>query len=80
VIAFDRGSMRELIDDGVTGMLVTDAAGASEAVARVEALDRASIRATAVSRFSSARMVDAYVSVYEQLLATRSVAARDACG
>jgi glycosyltransferase involved in cell wall biosynthesis len=79
VIAFDRGSMGELIDDGVTGMLVTDTAGASEAVARVEVLDRANIRATAVSRFSSGRMVDAYVSVYEQLLATRSVAARDAC-
>ncbi|MEY2460217.1 MAG: hypothetical protein QOG30_2047 [Acidimicrobiaceae bacterium] len=79
VIAFDRGSMRELIDDGVTGMLVTDAAGASEAVARVEALDRANIRAIAVSRFSSARMVDAYVSVYEQLLAKCSVAERDGC-
>ena len=66
VIAFDRGSMRELIDDGVTGVLVKDVDGAIEAVARVATFDRADIRATAVRRFGSDRMVDAYVAVYER--------------
>jgi glycosyltransferase involved in cell wall biosynthesis len=70
VIAFDRGSMRELIDEGLTGVLVKDVDGASKAVAAVEALDRSDIRTTAVSRFSSDRMVDEYVSVYDEVLIT----------
>jgi glycosyltransferase involved in cell wall biosynthesis len=69
VIAFDRGSMSELIDDGFTGVLVNGVDAATMAVARVETFDRANIRATAVSRFGVDRMVDAYVAVYEQLLA-----------
>jgi glycosyltransferase involved in cell wall biosynthesis len=68
VIAFDRGSMPELIDDGVTGALVRDVDAAVDAVGRVGSLDRAIIRKTAVSRFSSDRMVDAYVAVYERVL------------
>jgi glycosyltransferase involved in cell wall biosynthesis len=69
VIAFDRGSMRELIDEGVTGTLVKDVDAAVEAVARVESFERPTIRATAVGRFGVDRMVDAYVSVYEQVVA-----------
>lgn len=69
VIALDRGSMRELIEDGVTGLVVNDLDGANKAVARAGTLDRANIRATAVSRFGADRMVDAYIAVYEQVLA-----------
>jgi len=68
VIAFDRGSMRELIDDGTTGMIVGDRAAAAEAVGRVGDLDRRAIRAWAVDRFSVDRMVDQYVKVYEQVI------------
>ena len=71
VIAFDRGSMRELIDDGLTGALVSDVESAVDAVKRVAGFQRADIRATAISRFSSERMVDAYVSVYEEVLSRR---------
>lgn len=71
VIAFDRGSMSELIDDGSTGALVGDVAGAVLAVSNVGRLDRAAIRATAVRRFSRDRMVDEYVSVYEEVRAGR---------
>jgi len=69
VIAFDRGSMREIIDDGVTGVLVRTVDEAVSAVAEVGTLDRTKIRAIAVRRFSRDRMVDEYVSVYEQVLA-----------
>jgi glycosyltransferase involved in cell wall biosynthesis len=69
VIAFDRGSMPELIDDGTTGYLVSDVAGAVEAVSRVGALDRHRIRSEAVARFGHDRMVDAYVDVYRRVLA-----------
>ena len=68
VIAFDRGSMNELIDDGSTGFLATDVAGAISAVTRVGSLDRTVIRARAVERFDVARMVDDYLTTYAEIL------------
>lgn len=72
VIAFDRGSMRELIADGVTGRVVTDLDGAVAAVEEVVTLDRAAIRDVAVARFGVDRMVDQYLAVYEQAIADAS--------
>ena len=72
VIAFRRGSMPELIDEGITGMIVDDVAGAAAAVASVGGFDRTNIRTTAVRRFGRDRMIDAYVAVYETVLARRS--------
>ena len=69
VIAFDRGSMPELIVDGTTGSLVSDVASAAAAIMRVGQLDRRTIRDLAVQRFSSDRMIDAYVGVYEHAIA-----------
>jgi glycosyltransferase involved in cell wall biosynthesis len=67
VIAFDRGSMPELVEDGVTGAICTDVDGAVAAVGRMGGLDRAAIRATAVARFGVDRMVDEYVAIYEEV-------------
>jgi len=72
VIAYDRGSMGELIDDGVTGWRVHDVAGAVAAVDLVGGLDRAAIRAATVARFNHAAMVAAYVAVYRDVLAGRA--------
>ncbi len=69
VIAFDRGSMSEIISDGTTGFLVADVASAAEAIRRVGQLDRQTIRDVAVRRFSSDRMVDEYVAVYRYAIA-----------
>ena len=69
VIAFDRGSMAELIDDGITGMVVADVDAAVDAVGRLATLDRPAIRAAAAARFGVDRMVDEYVAVYEQVIA-----------
>jgi len=68
VIAFRRGSMPELIDEGVTGVIVDDVETATRAIARVGELDRTTIRETAVRRFSRDRMISDYESVYEQIL------------
>jgi glycosyltransferase involved in cell wall biosynthesis len=68
VIAFSRGSMGELIEDGKTGFLVDDVAGAVAAVGRAPSLDRAFIRAQAVARFGVARMVDDYLDAYETVV------------
>ncbi len=69
VIAFDRGSMSEIISDGRTGFLVADVASAAKAIGRVGQLDRQTIRDVAVRRFSSDRMVDEYVAVYRYAIA-----------
>jgi glycosyltransferase involved in cell wall biosynthesis len=68
VIAYARGSMPEVVDDGVTGFLVDGPAAAAAAVPRVAALDRLGCRSVAERRFSSVRMVDDYLRVYAQLL------------
>ncbi len=52
VVACDRGSMTEIIDEGVTGTVLEKGADAAGAVARVLAFDRQAARATAVRRFS----------------------------
>jgi glycosyltransferase involved in cell wall biosynthesis len=70
VVAYRRGSMEEVVDEGVTGYLADDAAEAVAAVDRAAGLDRAACRRTAERRFSAERMVDDYLDVYEQVLAT----------
>ena len=69
VIAFDRGSMSEIVREGSTGFVVTDVKAASEAVRRVGELDREAVRAEAVRRFDSNRMVEEYVVAYGRALA-----------
>ncbi|MDD2859241.1 MAG: glycosyltransferase family 4 protein [Candidatus Nanopelagicales bacterium] len=68
VIASPRGSMPELIDDGRTGFLVSDAAGAAAAARAVTPAMRVLARASAHDRFSSARMVDDYEALFARLL------------
>ena len=68
VVAFNRGSMAELIDSGRDGYLVTDVEGAVGAAEAVGHLDRAAIRRAAVARFDSATMVAAYADLYQTLL------------
>ena len=68
VIAVNRGSMPELIEDGVTGFLVDDVAGAITAVERVGEIDRAACRRAAETRFSVERMADEYLALYRRIL------------
>jgi glycosyltransferase involved in cell wall biosynthesis len=67
VIAFLRGALAELIEDGVTGFLVQSVEEMADAIARVDSLDREACIATARARFSEGRMVDRYVSVFHAL-------------
>ena len=69
VIAFERGSMSEIVEPGRTGYLVANAAEAAAAVGPAVAIDRAVCRAAALERFSAGRMVDDYLRVYDQVLA-----------
>ncbi len=67
VIAFRAGSVPEVIDDGVTGFIVSDADEAVAAVARLDQLDRATVRATFDHRWTARRMANDYVALYEGL-------------
>jgi len=68
VVAYRRGAMPELVDEGVTGFTVLDADSAVDAVGRAAALDRAAVRAVAERRFSVERMTDEYLAIYRRLL------------
>ena len=68
VVAYPRGAMPEVVDEGVTGFLVGDVAGAVAAVDQAVGLDRARIRGVAEDRFSAERMITDYLAVYESLL------------
>jgi glycosyltransferase involved in cell wall biosynthesis len=72
VIAFDRGSMAELIEPGRNGAIVRDVDHAVRAVDEVGSFDRASIRASARRRFDRSTMASAYVDLYRDVLAGRS--------
>jgi len=71
VITFARGAMPEVVDEGITGLLVDDVAAAARAVEVAAALDRGVIRRVAEQRFGAARMVEDYLAVYEQVLAAQ---------
>jgi glycosyltransferase involved in cell wall biosynthesis len=68
VIAYNRGSMPELIEHGVTGFLVDTFDEAVEAVGRVGEIDRAACRRSVEERFTVERMADKYLALYERLL------------
>jgi len=68
VIAYNRGSMPELIEHGVTGFLVDSFDEAVAAVDRVGELDRAACRRAVEERFSVERMAEHYLELYERIL------------
>lgn len=70
VVATPRGSMPELVRDGVTGFLVGDVDAAVAAVGRVAGLDRGACRSDAQTRFAADRMVDDYVRLFERVRAS----------
>jgi glycosyltransferase involved in cell wall biosynthesis len=71
VIAFNRGSMPELIEDGKSGFLVNNVNEAAESVNRINTLERNYISQYAISKFSSERMVDQYIEIYEKVYSLR---------
>jgi glycosyltransferase involved in cell wall biosynthesis len=68
VVAFRRGSVPEVVDDGITGRIVDDAEEAIAALPEILALDRAAVRRRFEERFTAERMARDYVRVYHALL------------
>jgi glycosyltransferase involved in cell wall biosynthesis len=70
VIAFEHGSVPEVLEDGVTGYIVNDMDAAIEAAGRASRLDRRRIRETFERRFSARRMAEDYLALYRERVET----------
>jgi glycosyltransferase involved in cell wall biosynthesis len=71
VVAFPRGSVPEVIDEGITGFIVQSIEEAVAALERIQHFDRERCREVFERRFSAARMANDYVKIYETVLASR---------
>jgi glycosyltransferase involved in cell wall biosynthesis len=77
VLAFRRGSVSEIIDQGVTGAVVDTMEEAARMLPQVLAIDRHAVRRRFEQRFSSARMATDYVALYRSLLKRPSISERE---
>jgi len=68
VIAFNRGSVPEVIEDGLTGFIVEDEQGAIGAAYRLPELSRERIRRRFEERFTARRMAQDYLAAYRGLM------------
>ncbi|HET9530343.1 MAG TPA: glycosyltransferase family 4 protein [Blastocatellia bacterium] len=68
VIAFRRGSVPEVMEDGVTGFVVDNVEEAASAVEKLSTLDRRRCRAVFDRRFTARRMTDDYLAIYRQII------------
>ena len=72
VIAYNRGSMAELIEHNKTGFIADDLHAAIDSVRLCGTVDRQAIRASIAARFTASVMVDRYVALYRSVLAGRA--------
>jgi glycosyltransferase involved in cell wall biosynthesis len=71
VIAFNNGSVPEVLEDGVTGFIVQSEAQAADALRNIRALDRGRIRAEFDNRFTAHHMAQNYIKLYSRLVKSR---------
>ena len=67
VVAFNRGAVPEIIEDGITGFIVEDETSAVGSIGQLSALSRERIRARFEERFTARRMASEYLAVYRKL-------------
>jgi glycosyltransferase involved in cell wall biosynthesis len=75
VIAYDQGSVTEVVDDGVTGFIVSDQDQAIAAARRVREIDRRLCRLRFEDRFTATGMARRYLEVYTQLSRPKALVA-----
>jgi glycosyltransferase involved in cell wall biosynthesis len=72
VVALDLGAVREVVEEGVTGMIFSDLDSMAANLKKVFAFDRRKIRERAIARFGVERMVKEYVAIYERVISARA--------
>jgi glycosyltransferase involved in cell wall biosynthesis len=68
VIAFNRGSVSEIVEDGVTGFVVEDETSAAGAVREIGLLSRRAVRQRFEERFTARRMAEDYIRLYGSMI------------
>lgn len=68
VIAFNRGSVPEIVEDNLTGFIVEDEISAVSAVNRISQLDRQRVRSRFEERFTARRMAMDYLAAYRSVM------------
>lgn len=68
VAALNRGAVREVVDDGITGVVFDNLDQMTDGLDRVFTLDRRRVHDHAVKRFGISRMVDEYIHVYHRIV------------
>jgi glycosyltransferase involved in cell wall biosynthesis len=76
VIALRRGSVPEVVEDGVSGFIVDNIEQAVAAIRRITDLDRATVRAAFERRFTAERMAKDYVDIYHRIVTPRAAIAK----
>jgi glycosyltransferase involved in cell wall biosynthesis len=76
VIAFRRGSVPEIVDEGTSGFIVDTVEQAVARVPRIASLDRDKVRAAFQRRFTVERMAHDYLEIYRNLTVLRTSPAR----
>jgi glycosyltransferase involved in cell wall biosynthesis len=71
VIAYNRGSVPEIVEEGLTGYVVEDEIGAVAAVGHLAQLDRGTVRKQFEIRFTARRMALDYLAAYQSLMEAR---------
>jgi glycosyltransferase involved in cell wall biosynthesis len=71
VVAFSRGSIPEIVQDGKTGFVVADIEGMLDAVPNIGKIKRQDCRNFALENFSAKKMADGYEKIYKQILESK---------
>ncbi|HSW89236.1 MAG TPA: glycosyltransferase, partial [Candidatus Saccharimonadales bacterium] len=71
VVAFKRGSSKEIVKDGKTGFVVEDVDEMVLAVSNIEKINREECRKYALANFNASKMADGYEKIYNKLLSEK---------
>lgn len=74
VIAWRRGAVEEIVDDGLTGFIVDNEDEAVAAIGQVSNIDRQAVRRTFEQRFTARTMAHSYVELYRRIDKVRATA------
>jgi len=79
-IAWRSGSVPEVIDEGLSGVIVDSVQEAVQTVDRIRSMDRAKVRHCFETRFTAKHMANSYVRVYAELSLPRQALAAPPAG